>query len=551
MLQSLKIRNYALIDELSVSFEDGFNILTGETGAGKSIILGALGLILGQRADLNVLRNKEKKCTVEGIFNVEGYQLETFFENNDLDHDDMTILRREIIPSGKSRAFINDTPVTLDVIRKLALQLIDIHSQHQNLELNNRSFQLKIVDLVAGNAGLLDEYLHIYEEWKSTARKLKGVKEEAEKSKADLDYFQFQYNQLNEANLVAGELEELETEQSTLEHAEDIKLTFDQLSDALDGGESSIILSLKEKMSQLSKMVDFYPEAKSIYERIESCYFELKDMAEESHSIAEKTEHDPERIQQVAERLDLIFSLQQKFRVQDVDELINLKNELEGKIQHVASFDAEIAQLENKLENRYNELLKKGGVLSEKRSNILKNVERKVVGVLQKLNMLNAVFSVELQKLEHPTEFGFDELRFLFSANKNSLPQEISKIASGGEMSRLMLALKSLITDSKALPTIIFDEIDSGISGETAVKMGEILKELSENMQVINITHLPQIAAKGDHHYQVYKFDEGDETFTSIRKLDDEQRIEELAQMLSGDRNSQKARETAKELLEL
>ena len=551
MLQSLKIRNYALIDELSVSFEDGFNILTGETGAGKSIILGALGLILGQRADLNVLRNKEKKCTVEGIFNVEGYQLETFFENNDLDHDDMTILRREIIPSGKSRAFINDTPVTLDVIRKLALQLIDIHSQHQNLELNNRSFQLKIVDLVAGNAGLLDEYLHIYEEWKSTARKLKGVKEEAEKSKADLDYFQFQYNQLNEANLVAGELEELETEQSTLEHAEDIKLTFGQLSEALDGGESSIILSLKEKMSQLSKMVDYYPEAKSIYERIESCYFELKDMAEESHSIAENTEHDPERIQQVAERLDLIFSFQQKFRVQDVDELINLKNELEGKIQHVASFDAEIAQLENKLENRYNELLKKGGVLSEKRTNVLINVERKVVGVLQKLNMLNAVFSVELQKLEHPTEFGFDELRFLFSANKNSLPQEISKIASGGEMSRLMLALKSLITYSKALPTIIFDEIDSGISGETAVKMGEILKELSENMQVINITHLPQIAAKGDHHYQVYKFDEGDETFTSIRKLDDDQRIEELAQMLSGDRNSQKARETAKELLEL
>ncbi len=550
MLQSLQIRNYALIDQLSINIENGFNILTGETGAGKSIILGALGLILGQRADLSVLRKKDKKCTVEGSFSVKGYQLEDFFEKEDLDYDDTIILRREIVPSGKSRAFINDTPVTLDVIRELALKLIDIHSQHQNLELNNRSFQLKLIDLVAKNENHLDEYSSAYELWQQTSVKLNSLKIEAEKSKADLDYFQFQFNQLEEVRLVEGEQEELENEQAALEHAEDIKMSFGQLADELEGGEVPILSKIKENLNQLGKLVDYLPEAKSLHERLESCYLELKDMAGESLSIAERTEHNPERIQQVAERLDLIFSLQQKFRVQTIEELLEIKKDMEGKISQVASFDEEIARLEGELEKQYILLIEKAEELSKRRLATTGKVKNSVVEILQKLNMLNAEFAVQIDKLSNPGSTGIDEVRFLFSANKNSGLQEISKIASGGEMSRLMLALKSLITDSKALPTIIFDEIDTGISGETAVKMGDILKTLSKKMQLVNITHLPQIAAKGDHHYQVYKFDEADETFTSIRKLNDDQRVEELAQMLSGDRNSEKARETARELLD-
>ncbi len=550
MLQSLQIRNYALIDQLSINIENGFNILTGETGAGKSIILGALGLILGQRADLSVLRKKDKKCTVEGSFSVKGYQLEDFFEKEDLDYDDTTILRREIVPSGKSRAFINDTPVTLDVIRELALKLIDIHSQHQNLELNNRSFQLKLIDLVAKNENHLDEYSSAYELWQQTSVKLNSLKIEAEKSKADLDYFQFQFNQLEEVRLVEGEQEELENEQAALEHAEDIKMSFGQLADELEGGEVPILSKIKENLNQLNKLVDYLPEAKSLHERLESCYLELKDMAGESLSIAERSEHNPERIQQVAERLDLIFSLQQKFRVQTIEELLEIKKDMEGKISQVASFDEEIARLEGELEKQYILLIEKAEELSKRRLATTGKVKNSVVEILQKLNMLNAEFAVQIDKLSNPGSTGIDEVRFLFSANKNSGLQEISKIASGGEMSRLMLALKSLITDSKALPTIIFDEIDTGISGETAVKMGDILKTLSKKMQLVNITHLPQIAAKGDHHYQVYKFDEADETFTSIRKLNDDQRVEELAQMLSGDRNSERARETARELLD-
>ncbi|MGQ8336853.1 DNA repair protein RecN [Sunxiuqinia sp. A32] len=550
MLKSLHIRNYALIDQLSIDFETGFNILTGETGAGKSIILGALGLILGQRADLNSLRRKEKKCTVEGIFSIAGYQLERFFQKHDLDFDEMTILRREIVPSGKSRAFINDTPVTLDVIQQLALMLIDIHSQHQNLELNNRSFQLKLVDLVAKNTEILREYSKLYNDFQQNKISLKNLKEEAEKAKADLDYFQFQFNQLDEARLNVDELEKLESEQAALEHAEDIKLTFGQLAEELDGGELPILSTLKERLNQLSKLTEYLPEARELHARLESCYIELKDMSSESEAISEKTEHDPGRIQFVADRLDLIYSLQQKFRVSSVGELVQIKEELEGKINQVTSFDEEIARLEKVIVDLEAQLKEKADILNSRRKSVAKNIQDKVVSILNKLNMANAEFSLQFNSLADFGLYGRDEVRFLFSANKNSVAQEISKIASGGEMSRLMLALKTLINDSKSLPTIIFDEIDTGISGETALKMGEILKELSENMQVINITHLPQIAGKGDHHYQVYKFDENNETYTSIRKLNDEERVEELAQMLSGDRKSETARGTARELLD-
>jgi DNA repair protein RecN (Recombination protein N) len=550
VLQSLYIKNYALIDKLSIEFNSGFNIITGETGAGKSIVLGALGLILGQRADLSVLRDKNKKCTVEGSFAVNEYRLEDFFVENELDYDDHTILRREITPAGKSRAFINDTPVNLKTIRELALRLIDIHSQHQNLELGNRLFQLKLVDLVAKNQLLLRNYQKLFSEYSTTKTNYGRLVSEAEQAKKDLDYFQFQFKQLEEARLKPGEQVELESEQNQLEHAEEIKLTFGQLTQDLESDEQGLLTRLKEHVNRLKKMSDYFAEARKLHQRLESCYLELQDLAEESSAVAERVEHDPARIQLVAERLDLIYSLQQKFHVTTVEELLAVQEDLDQKIGQVASFDEEIARYEQLIAQQEKTLNELAADLTKSRSGVAETVQQSVVGMLQKLGMPNAVFQLSFALTDQLGVMGKDEVRFLFSANKSAEAQEISKIASGGEMSRLMLALKSLITDSKSLPTIVFDEIDTGISGEIAVKMGDILKSISAKMQVINITHLPQIAAKGDHHYQVYKFDEGEKTFTSIRKLENSERVDELAQMLSGDRNSDTARETARELLD-
>ncbi len=550
MLQSLYIRNYALIDKLSIQFNSGFNIITGETGAGKSIVLGALGLILGQRADLSVLRDKNKKCTVEGSFGVKEYRLKDFFVDNELDYDDHTILRREITPAGKSRAFINDTPVNLKTIRELALRLIDIHSQHQNLELGNRLFQLKLVDLVAKNQLILSNYQKMFSEYSTIKTKYLAVVSDAEQAKKDLDYFQFQFQQLDEAKLKSGEQAELELEQKQLEHAEEIKLTFGLLTQDLESDEQGLLTRLKENVNRLNKMSDYFAEAKELHQRLESCYLELQDLAEESSAVAERVEHDPARIQLVAERLDLIYSLQQKFHVGTVEELLEIQEELDQKIGQVASFDEEIIRYEQLIAQQEKTLNQLASELTTSRTGVAETVQQSVVGMLQKLGMPNAVFQLYFELTDQLSAMGKDEVRFLFSANKSAEAQEISKIASGGEMSRLMLALKSLITDSKSLPTIVFDEIDTGISGEIAVKMGDILKGISTKMQVINITHLPQIAAKGDHHYQVYKFDEGEKTFTSIRKLESSERVEELAQMLSGDRNSDTAREAARELLE-
>ncbi len=550
MLQSLYIKNYALIDRLSIDFNSGFNIITGETGAGKSILLGALGLILGQRADLSVLRDKSKKCTVEGSFEVKNYQLAGFFAENELDYDDQTILRREITPSGKSRAFINDTPVNLKTIRELALRLIDIHSQHQNLELGNRQFQLNLVDLVAQNQSVLKSYQQAFRVYTQTHNEYTELLEKAEQAKKDLDYYQFQFNQLDEAKLKPEEQEELEAEQNRLEHAEDIKLTFGQLADDLEGDETGLLTRIKEHVNRLGKMADYFDQAGELNQRLESCYIELQDLAGESQSIAERIEHDPARVELVAERLDLIYSLQQKFHADSVAGLIEIREDLDQKIGQVASYDETLTQLEVQLAKEEAVLNKAANELTESRMAVTDKFQQAVVSMLQKLGMANAVFQLSFAKTNQLGMTGGDEVRFLFNANKNAEAQEISKIASGGEMSRLMLALKSLITDSKALPTIIFDEIDTGISGEIAVKMGDILKSISARMQVINITHLPQIAAKGDHHYQVYKFDEEEQTYTSIRKLEEHERVDELAQMLSGDRHSDTARETARELLE-
>ncbi|WP_372776335.1 DNA repair protein RecN [Mangrovibacterium sp.] len=550
MLLELHISNYALIDELHIRFFKGFNIITGETGAGKSIILGALGLVMGQRADLNVLQDDSRKCTVESVFNIKEYNLQWFFEREELDYDEQTILRREISAAGKSRAFINDTPVNLKVMQELAFRLIDIHSQHQNLQLGNQSFQLNLVDLVADNDRLLEGYGKTYKALQKQQKVLNNLLEEAGKARADLDYFQFQFQQLDEARLKENEQQELEDEQSTLEHAEEIKMTFGQFAEDLEGEELGLLLKLKEHGNQFAKLAKVLPSAQDVSSRLESCYLELKDLVADCSDVAERSEHDPERIQVVSERLDTIYALQQKFRVASVEELLALKAEFEHKITQIASFDEEIEAAEKQLKTLLLAVRNQSAELSERRKAVSDRIAKSVEDVLQKLGMVNAVFRLRFDQMEQPGPTGTDELNFAFSANKNGQPQDIAKIASGGEISRVMLALKTLITDSKSLPTIVFDEIDTGISGEVALKMGGILKEMAANIQIINITHLPQIAGKGEHHFKVYKYDEADRTYTSIRQLADSERIDELAQMLSGANASETARKTARELLQ-
>ncbi|MFW6259428.1 MAG: DNA repair protein RecN [Tangfeifania sp.] len=549
MLTRLTITNYALITGLNVEFQKGLNSVTGETGAGKSIILGALGLILGNRADLSVLKQKEEKCIVEGSFNVGHYHLESFFEENDLDYDQLTILRREITPSGKSRAFVNDTPVNLKVMRELGLKLIDIHSQHQNLELGNQKFQLTLVDTVAGSEKILSEYKQIYSACISLQNELKEVTEKSEQAAADLDYFQFQFNQLEEANLQEDEQQQLESELEQLTHAEEIKSAFLEIQKLLDSEHFSAIQNLKESHRLLLNISDFMAGVPELAVRLESCQIELKDILDETELLADKIEHNPARIEEINDRLNLIYSLQQKHHVATVQELIQLKNSFEEKIAQVTGYDDEIKALKEKLEKTKKELNQKAAELTNVRKNSFKKIEKSVVDDLNQLGMPKSRFAIQHENLPDFTPDGKDAVAFLFSANSDVAPAEISKIASGGEMSRLMLAVKNILRTSKALPTVIFDEIDSGVSGEIALKMGAILREFSKSTQIINITHLPQIAAKGDAHFVVYKYEKGGKTYTSVRQLEAGERIEELAKMVGGESITDTTLEAAKELL--
>lgn len=549
MLKTLSIKNYALIDSLNIDFSGDLNILTGETGAGKSILLGAIGLIIGQRADSSVLRDKSEKCTSEGTFEIRKYGLQAFFTENELDYDDVTILRREITPQGKSRAFINDTPVNVKVLHDLGLKLIDIHSQHQNLELNEKYYQLRLVDLVAGNAEILKNYSSEFKKYQELQDKLSRTLDLAEQSKKDLDYFEFQFKQLSEAKLVENEQEELEILLEKLTHAEEIKSVFGQVYQSLSEDERSVLAQMKENLNSIGKLRLVLPEAEQLFTRLESVYIELKDIASESSAIEDRTENDPERIEIVNQRLDLIYSLQQKHRVTSIAELLEIQGEFQSKIQLVSSYEQEIDQLRREIQKKKEVLVRIGDDISKKRKSVAPAIETRVIEVLRNVGIPNAAFQVKFGHLADFSPSGIDEVNFMFSANKNQELQEIGKIASGGEMSRLMLAIKTLITDARSLPTIIFDEIDTGVSGEVAVKMGQILQQMSETVQVLNITHLPQIAAKGNHHYKVYKFDLNDQTFTSIKKLTNQERIDEIAQMLSGEKYSATALETAKELL--
>jgi DNA repair protein RecN (Recombination protein N) len=550
VLKSLSIRNYALIDSLNIDFSSDLNILTGETGAGKSILLGALGLIIGQRADSTVLRDKSEKCTAEGVFEIRNYGLKDFFDENELDYEDISILRREITPQGKSRAFINDTPVNVKILHDLGLKLIDIHSQHQNLELNEKNYQLQLVDIVASNSGLLNTYAAAYKEYLSIQEKIVKTLALIDQSKKDLDYYEFQFRQLAEAKLVDQEQEKLESTLEKLTHAEEIKMVFGQAFHAFSSDERSVLTVIKENLNSIGKLKSVLSEAGELHTRLESVYIELKDIAAESSVLEDRAENDPEQISQISQRLDLIYSLQQKHRVTTVAELLAIQSELETKILLVNSYDQELEQLKLASQTQKTLLEELALQMSRNRKSVVPEIETKVVEVLKNVGIPNAALKLVFGKLDDFSATGLDEVSFMFSANKNQELQEIGKIASGGELSRLMLAIKTLITDARSLPTIVFDEIDSGISGEIALKMGQILEQMSKTVQVLNITHLPQIAARGKHHYKVFKFDENEHTYTSIRKLSEEERVDEIAQMLSGDNYSLTAMKTARELLQ-
>ena len=550
MLKSLSIQNYALISQLEVDFTGNFSVLTGETGAGKSIILGALSLILGQRADAKSIKEGENRCLIEGVFDISSYKLQSFFEENELEYDAThCILRRELFASGKSRAFINDTPVGLNELKMLGSQLIDIHSQHQNLMLADGNFQMQVLDVLSDNKDLKREYQDTFKRYTACRKQLDTLKEEASRKTSEEDYLRFQYNQLVEANLKENEQAELELELETLSHIEDIKTGLFKIEQCFSGDEQSAIPVLKEALSVITALNKIYPESVEMTGRLESSYLEIKDLASEISKKQEHLELDPERLQYVNERLDLLYSLQKKHKLESGEALIELRNNIGLQLQEINNFEEQISALEKDLQSFYEQVIKLAGNLTQSRKIAAGKLESELILKVSPLGMPNMKFASELTSKSHPDANGMDEVNFLFSSNKNMGLKPVSEIASGGEISRLMLGIKSLIAGAMALPTIIFDEIDTGVSGEIADKMGEIMRELGKQMQVITITHLPQIAAKGANHYYVYKFDDKSTTETNIRKLNQEERVMEIAQMLSGSELTAAAVEHAKSLI--
>ncbi len=549
MLLRLSVHNYALIKELDLNLENGLTIITGETGAGKSILLGALSLILGTRADTSVLLDNKEKCVVEGTFRIADYDLNDFFIDNDLDYESVAILRREINPAGKSRAFINDTPVTINLMKELGDRLIDIHSQHQTLMLNDNSFQLSIIDSFASAYPLLNEYRIIYNAFRKLQHEYNELKEKSEQNKADLEYFQFQFSQLEEAKLKMGEQGELEKEQEILNHAEEITAALSGSSMLFSGEETSVLSMLREIKVNLGKVRSFIPGGDNIISRIDSAYIELDDLAAEIEKLSVKIEADPGRLKSINDRLDFLYSLMQKHRVKSLDELLNKKEQIRQTIESIAQTDIRFEEVEESLRKNKDLMASISEKITNKRGSVLPEIERKVTDMLKQLGMPNARFRILLSKLKEFGSSGSDQADFLFSANRQTEPDNLAKIASGGELSRVMLSLKSLLTKNNNLPTIIFDEIDSGVSGEVADKVGQILSGMGKYMQVVNITHLPQVASQGTMHYHVYKEDTGDSTITRIKLLSTDERIREVARLLSGSEVTETAIRNAKELL--
>ena len=550
MLTSLYICNYALISELKIDFDKGFSVITGETGAGKSIILGALSLILGQRAETKFVKKDTEKCVIEAEFDISYYKkLKYFFENNDIDDTGKScIIRRELISSGKSRAFVNDTPVSLTVLRDLSIQLIDIHSQFDNLMLSNDGYQLEVVDVVANNNDLLKKYAAEYNDWQELLVELKKLEKMAEKSAMELDFIQFQFTQLNDAKLDENEQELLESEQETLVHAEEIKAELTNATMLLDE-ENSVLPLLKEVIAGVTKVKNYISGSDAWIERLQSCYIDIKDIKSELGTFADKVEFNPSRLEWIETRLSELYTLQKKYKVNSVAELIEIRNEFEKQLLKIESFDEEIEKSKSMIALAAENLKQTAKQLTESRKKAVQPIEKYMVSQLVKLGIVNAQFKVDMRQVSDFLPNGMDEISFLFSANKNREVQPVQMVASGGEMSRLMLSIKSLIANKTDLPSIIFDEIDTGVSGEIAHRVGEIMQTMSKEMQVITITHLPQIAAKSAHHYRVFKDDSGEQSQTRIVKLSNEERATEIAQMLSGKNITQAALQNARELL--
>ncbi|MBP5345120.1 MAG: DNA repair protein RecN [Bacteroidales bacterium] len=550
MLLSLTIQNYALIEQLEFRPTQGLTVITGETGAGKSIIMGALGLILGQRADAKAVRTGANKCVIEAVFDISGYHLEPLFEENDLEYDATnTIIRREIMATGKSRAFVNDVPAQLSVLKELGNALIDIHSQHQNLLIGQDSFQQNVVDTLAHNQAEREAYTAEYREMLRLRRLLKELQEASNKGIQEADYMRFQFQQLEEAQLREGEQEELEQEQELLSHAEEIKEGLSQMADQLDGDNVSIVQTLKRLSDEARTLANVYPNIGEIAERLESDYIDIKDIASDVSAQAEDVTFDPERLTFVEERLSNLYALLKKHGKESMAELIALRDELDQKLQHIDNSDEELSEMQRQLEQQTQKVQQCADRLTTTRRQASKVLEKALVEKVAYLGMPNVRFEVQLTTLSDFSPSGKDDIVFLFSANKNQPLKPAGEVASGGEISRLMLSIKALIADAKTLPTIIFDEIDTGVSGDIADRMGEVMKQMSAHLQVITITHLPQVAGKGNAHFKVFKEDSENDTTTHINQLTPDERIQEIARMLSGAQITEQAIANAKTLL--
>ena len=550
MLRNLTIDNYALIDRLDIDFDDGLSVITGETGAGKSIILGALSLVLGSRADSKVALDASSKCVVEATFDVEPYRLEALFDELDVDYSASTIVRREILPNGKSRAFVNDTPVGLQQLRTLTSRLIDIHSQHESLMLSNSDFQLDIVDTLADTADDLHKYSDLFNRYRDTRQQLRSLRDESDRFLAEKDYIEHQLSELVAANLVDGEQQSLEEEQNLINHSQEVIETLSAIMASLDGEESGVLSLLKSASTHIGRLEKYINRASEFADRINSSFVELKDIASELSAIIESTEFSEERKHFIDDRLNLIYSLQQKHRVSSVTDLLDIQNDFARRLDLIENFDDRISSLQTQIDELEKQLSAAAEHLSERRRAVGSLIEEKTEAMLHELGMPNGRFEVSFSVTDDFTSRGRDKIEFLFSANKNCGPQPVAEIASGGEISRLMLVIKSLVAASQALPTIIFDEIDTGISGEIARKMGEIMQTMSASMQVVAITHLPQIASKGKTHYKVFKDESGETTQTRIACLTADERIVEIAEMIAGKNPSRSALDSARELLE-
>ena len=552
MLKHLYIKNFTLIDELDIELYQGFSVITGETGAGKSIILGALGLLLGQRADSKAIKQGAEKCVIEAHFDLSRYGMTDFFEENEIEYDAADcIVRRELTASGKSRAFINDTPVQLSLLKELGEQLVDIHSQHQNLLLNKQDFQLNVVDIIAGDEKEQQLYQQAYTQYHATEKELSALKESIEQNRQNADFLQFQFEELTQANLAEGEQEELEQKSETMSHSEEIKSALYEADNALSAEQTGVVESLRTALSAIRQIEKVLPDADELVERLDSSYIELKDIAQEISSQMEHVDFDPAELDAINNRLDKLYDLEKKYHVETVEELIAKRDELKIQLGRIENSDEALAELQQKLAAQLAQAQKAAKALTKLRTKAAKQIEKEMQGRLMPLGMPNVKFSIEMTQ-EPLNVSGQDKVAFLFSANTSTPLQPISQVASGGEIARVMLSLKAMISGAVKLPTIIFDEIDTGVSGKTAEKMAEIMQEMGHHeRQVISITHLPQIAALGSAHYKVEKEETAKGTISRMRKLSDDERVLEIAQMLSGSNVSEAAISNAKQLLKV